>query len=278
MTDDYIPRLKKYEEQEKILDGRNSYSKTDTDAVFMKMKEDMINGQVKPGYNVQIGTENQFILNYSVHQEAGDTNTLQNNLEKFNKIYQKYPQKVIADAGYGSEENYEYLKDKNMEGYVKYNYFHKEQKKSFKKEIYRAENLKYDDKNDEYICPNNKRLKYQETYTRISRLGYKKTIRKYTCEDCSSCLHKEKCTQYETDRSIHINRRQNELRAEAREKLLSEEGVKLRKKRCVDVESVFGQIKWNNGFKRFLMGGLDKVNLEWGLIAIAHNFKKWALA
>lgn len=71
---------------------------------------------------------------------------------------------------------------------------------------------------------------------------------------------------------------ENELRAEARERLLSEEGVKLRKKRCTEPESIFGQIKWNDGFKRFLMGGLDKVNLEFGLIAIAHNFKKWALA
>lgn len=275
---EYLPKLKKYEEQEKILNGRNSYAKTDTDAVFMKMKEDMINGQIKPGYNVQIGTENQFIVNYSIHQDAGDTSTLPSNLEKFRKIYHKYPQKVIADAGYGSEENYEYLKDKKIEGYVKYNYFHKEQKKSFKQQIYRVENLKYDEENDEYICPNEKRLKYKETYTRVSKLGYTKTIRKYTCEDCSSCIDKEKCTKNEINRNIHINLRQNELRSEAREKLLSEEGIRLRKKRSVDVESVFGQIKWNNGFKRFLMGGLEKVNLEWGLISIAHNFRKWALA
>lgn len=276
---DCIPRLKKYEEQEKILKGRNSYSKTDTDATFMRMKEDhMLNGQLKPGYNVQIGTENQFILNYSIHQEAGDTSTLPNNLEKFKNLYGKYPNRVIADSGYGSEENYEYLKEKEIEGYVKYNYFHKEQKKSFKKQIYRVDNLKYDEEKDEYICPNNKRLTYQYTQTDYSKLGYKKTIRKYTCEDCSDCANKKECTKSQSNRSIQINLRQNELRAEAREKLLSEEGIRLRKKRCIDVESVFGQIKWNGRFKRFLMGGLAKVNLEWGLIAIAHNFRKWALA
>lgn len=276
---DYIPRLRKYEVQEKILNGRNSYSKTDRAATFMRMKEDhMLNGQLKPGYNVQIGTENQFILNYSIHQEAGDTSTLPSNIEKFKQMYNRYPQRVIADSGYGSEENYEYLKAKDIEGYVKYNYFHKEQKKSFKKQIYRVENLKYDKSKDEYICPNNKRLQYEGTHTEYSKLGYPKTIRKYTCEDCSSCPNKNECTKSQTNRSIQINLRQNELRAEAREKLLSDEGIRLRKRRCIEPESVFGQIKWNGGFKRFLMGGLDKVNLEWGLIAIAHNFRKWALA
>ena len=276
---DCIPRLKKYEEQERLLNGRNSYSKTDTEATFMRMKEDhMLNGQLKPGYNVQIGTENQFILNYSIHQDAGDTGTLPSNLEKFKSLYKKYPQRVIADSGYGSEENYEYLKEKGIDGYVKYNYFHKEQKKSFKKQIYRVENLRYDEEKDEYICPNNKRLIYQYTQTDYSKLGYKKVVRKYTCEDCSNCSHKEKCTKSQSNRSIQINRRQNELRAEMKEKLLSEEGVKLRKKRCIEPESVFGQLKWNSGFKRFLMAGLDKVNLEFGLISIAHNFSKWALA
>lgn len=276
---DCIPRLKKYEEQEQTLNGRNSYSKTDTEATFMRMKEDhMLNGQLKPGYNVQIGTENQFILNYSIHQDAGDTGTLPNNLEKFKDLYGKYPNRVIADSGYGSEENYEYLKEKGIDGYVKYNYFHKEQKKSFKKQIYRVENLKYDEEKDEYICPNNKRLTYQYTQTDYSKLGYKKTIRKYTCEDCSNCPNKKECTKSQGNRSIQINLRLNELKLEQKEKLLSEEGVKLRKKRCIEPESVFGQIKWNGGFKRFLMGGLDKVNLEFGLISIAHNFRKWALA
>ena len=276
---DCIPRLKKYEEQEKILNGRNSYSKTDIDATFMRMKEDhMLNGQLKPGYNVQIGTENQFILNYSIHQDAGDTGTLAYNLEKFKTLYKKYPKRVIADSGYGSEENYEYLKEKEIDGYVKYNYFHKEQKKSFKKEIYRVENLEYDTERDEYICPNNKRLTYQYTQTDYSKLGYKKTIRKYTCEDCSNCLHKEKCTKSKANRSIQINLRLNELKAEMKEKLLSEKGIKLRKLRCIEPESVFGQIQWNGGVKGFLMGGFDKVSLEFGLIAIAHNFRKWALA
>lgn len=276
---EYLPRLKQYEEYEKKVSGRNSYSKTDTDATFMRMKEDhMLNGQLKPAYNVQIGTSKQFILNYSIHQDAGDTTTLLDNLQKFKKLYDKYPQRVIADSGYGSEENYEGLKELGIESYVKYNYFHKEQKRSFKKQVYRVENLPYDKERDEYICPNNQRLTYEETITKKSKRGYVQTLRKYHCEGCNACPYKAECRKSEGNRVIQVNPRLNELKAEVREKLLSEEGIKLRKRRCVEPESVFGQIKWNGGFKRFLMAGLDKVNVEWGLICIAHNFRKWSFA
>ncbi|MFD2383484.1 IS1182 family transposase, partial [Paenibacillus xanthanilyticus] len=78
---DLLPRLQKYESQQTILGSRNSFSKTDPDATFMRMKEDhMRNGQLKPGYNVQIGTENQFILGYSVHQRPTDTRCLKPHL------------------------------------------------------------------------------------------------------------------------------------------------------------------------------------------------------
>ena len=276
---DLIPRLEKYEKQLKTLDGRNSYSKSDNDATFMRMKEDhMLNGQLKPGYNIQIGTENQFILNYSVHQEAGDTTTLQDNIEKFERLHKQLPQKTIADSGYGSEENYEYLKEKGIESFVKYNYFHKEQKRSFKKEIYRVENLKYDTNKDEYICPNNKRLKFKETQSKRSKRGYISNLRIYECEDCTNCPNKTECTKSFQNRKIKVNPRLNDLKQEIREKLLSPEGRYLRGRRCCEVESVFGQIKWNDGFKRFLLRGLDKVNIEWGLISIAHNMKKLALS
>jgi len=113
-----------------ILGNRNSYSKTDSDATFMRMKEDhMKNGQLKPAYNPQISTENQFITNVTIHQTPNDTTTLKSHLEEFEKRYQKQSKTVVADAGYGSEENYEMLESKEITAYVKYNYFHKEQKK-----------------------------------------------------------------------------------------------------------------------------------------------------
>jgi transposase len=275
---DCLPRLKKYEQQEEILQERNSFSKTDKDATFMRMKEDhMKNGQLKPGYNIQTGTEGQFIVNYSVHQKANDTNTLESHLEKFKKLHKKLPEKVISDAGYGSEENYEILKSKEINAYVKYNNFHYEQKERFKKQIFRIENLGYDEELDEYICPNEKRLKYRETIKSKNKNGYESTIKIYECSDCSACPMKAECTKAKGNREIQVNERLNELKSEMREKLLSEKGVELRKKRCCEIESVFGQIKWNGQFKRFLLRGIEKVNTEWGLICMAHNMKKLAL-
>jgi transposase len=138
---DYLPRMAKYEEQEEILESRRSYSKTDTDATFMRMKEDhMKNGQLKPGYNVQVGTENQFITGYSIHQKPGDTSLLKPHLEHLKKMHHRLPETIVADAGYGSEENYEYLEAEEVEHYVKYNTFHKEKTRKWRKDVTRVQN------------------------------------------------------------------------------------------------------------------------------------------
>lgn len=131
--EDYLPRLK-YEEQLEKLGDRNSYSKTDKDATFIRMKEDhMRNGQLKPAYNIQIATEDQFITNVGIYQRAGDTAALPSFLEDFENSYNKQSKTVVADAGYGSEQNYEFMEENHMDAYVKYNYFYKEQKRSWKK-------------------------------------------------------------------------------------------------------------------------------------------------
>lgn len=274
---DYLPRLEKYEEQEKILQNRNSYSKTDNDAIFMRMKEDhMKNGQLKPGYNIQTGTEEQFIVGFSVHQKAGDTGCLIPHLKELKKNTGRLPENIIADAGYGSEENYEYLEENNLKGYVKYNMFHKEQKKKFKDQVFRVENLPYDQKKDEFTCPNGKKLKHTHTGKYKTDNGYQTQRRYYKCEDCTECPLKEKCTKASGNREIQVSFRLNELKGKAKEKLCSEKGIELRKKRCVEVEAVFGQIKNNLGFRRFLLRGIEKVKTEWGLLSIAHNMKKLA--
>lgn len=118
---DFLPRLLKYEQHQALLGDRNSFSKADPDATFMRMKEDhMRNGQLKLGYNVQIGTENQFILGYSVHQRPTDTRCLQPHLEKARQVLGRLPQTIITDAGYGSEENYAYLEKEEIQAVVKY--------------------------------------------------------------------------------------------------------------------------------------------------------------
>lgn len=121
--------LNKYKKQQEILEARNSYSKTDHDATFMRMKEDhMRNGQLKPAYNLQISTNKQFILHYSIHPNPTDTKTLASHLQGFEACYDKVPKELVADAGYSSEENYNLLKNKRIKPYVKYNYFRKDQK------------------------------------------------------------------------------------------------------------------------------------------------------
>lgn len=160
---DYLPRMKKYEKQEEVLAERNSYSKTDTDATFMRMKEDaMKNGQLKPGYNVQIGTENQFVVGYSIHQSAGDTSCMKDHLEELKKtLGGKLPANIVADAGYGSEENYEYLEKEHLGNYVKYNTFHKEATQKWKSDPTRVQNWDYDEQKDAYTCSFGKVLRFK---------------------------------------------------------------------------------------------------------------------
>jgi transposase len=203
--------LEKYKQQEEILQQRNSFSKTDTDATFMRMKEDhMLNGQLKPAYNLQISTNKQFILHYSLHPNPTDTKTLTPHVESFEKSYQKVPKELVADAGYGSHENYNLLKTKKIKAYVKYNYFDKDCKT---KQV--------------TVSQNNPELA--------------------------------------------------EIRQKAFDLLKTKRGEKLRKQRCHDVEPVFAQIKHNKGFKRFMLRGQNKVEVEIGLLSIAHNLQKRAM-
>lgn len=273
---DYLPRQKKYEEQEKKFKGRGSYSKIDVDATFMRMKEDHLkNGQLKPGYNIQIGTEGQFVVGFSVHQRPGDSCCLIPHLEGLKAQLGKLPEKVIADAGYGSEENYTYLDEEGVEAYVKYNTFHLEQKKR-KKDRFRAARFSYDEAKDEFICPADKRLTYQWTNQYRSDNGFQTQLRVYECEDCSACVLKPQCTRSVGNRRIRMSFRLKELREKARCHLLSKQGKILRSKRPVEAESVFARLKHNWGFRRFLLRGKEKVKVEWGLICIAHNFAKMA--
>ena len=147
-------QLERYEQQEKILQGRNSYSKTDPDATFMRIKEDyMRNGQLKPAYNVQISTNDQFITNYSLHQTTSDTTTYIEHLEQYKSLYGLYPKESIADAGYGSEENYLYAQEKGINTFIKYNYFHKEQSGKWMNDPFRSSNFYYNEKQDCFYCP-----------------------------------------------------------------------------------------------------------------------------
>jgi transposase len=270
--------LKKYAEQEKILNGRSSYSKTDHDASFMRMKEDhMLNGQLKPGYNFQISTNNQYIVNYSLHQTTADTTTLQEHTQIYKEQYHHTPDVITADAGYGSEENYQYLCDNDIENYVKYNYFDKDQSgKTDKKYPFKPDALYYNDARDCYICPMGQQMQNIGTHQTKTKTGFTQTITRYQAKNCNGCPLRGVCHKSKGNRIIEINQALNKYKQQTRQNLNSEQGIYHRKKRPCDVEPVFANIKNNHYFKRFMLRGKSKVEIEAGLVALAHNLRKKA--
>jgi len=280
---DCLPKLEKYEQQERILAGRSSYSRTDKDASCLRMKEDRGAAKAwpKPGYNVQIGTEGQYIMGFSVHQNAGDTTCLIPHLEKMRKRLGRLPKRIVADAGYGSEENYAYFEKFELENYAKYNTFYQDTHTYRKPELirkhqFRSEKFGYDAEKDEFICPGNKRLFFVNTTREKTENGFHTERRNYQCRDCLGCPLKPQCTKAKENRSISISFRLLAYRDQARKNLTSEEGIRLRSARSTEVETVFGHIKHNMGVRRFMLRGKEKVNIEWGLISIAHNMRKMA--
>ena len=282
LQDKHLDKLREYEMHEEKLNGRNSYSKTDEDATFMRMKDDhMKNGQLKPGYNAQIGTEGQFIVNFSIHQDANDMPAFKSHMEETREllasINQPMPKRASADAGYGSEENYDYLEAQSMENYVKYPGFYQEQLKKVKNDPFRVENLHYNAQEDYLVCPMGQHLTYRHTTKVTSKNGYPSSVRVYQAQRCEGCPLRGACHKAKTDRIIRINPNLQRHKQIAHQNLWSLQGIRLRQQRCIEPEPVFGQIKWNRGFKRFLLRGLPKVTCEFGIVAIAHNFKKmWA--
>ena len=277
LQNEHLPRLEKYEKQLEILGDRNSYSKTDTDAGFMRLKDDhMQNGQLKPAYNAQISSEEQFITHYSIHQTAGDTTTLESHLNGFEEAYNQQSKDVVTDAGYGSEENYEMLEAKGIDAYVKYNYFHKEQKRSIKNNPFLSQNLFYNKEKDFYVCPMGQHMQNIGESKRTSSNGYDAKVTRYQAKRCEGCPLRGLCHQAKGNRTIEVNYRLKELKEKAKELLNCELGLAHRSKRPIEVEAVFGQLKSNNKFSRFTLRGLEKVNLEFGLMAMAHNLRKMA--
>jgi hypothetical protein len=273
---DLLPRKQKYEQQKSTFGERNSYSKTDKDATFMRMKEDhMMNGQLKPGYNVQIGTENQFVVGFSLHQRAGDPGCLIPHLNLLEKYKRPKPKSVIADSGYGSEENYVHCEKEEIEAFIKYNTFDKERTKAWKEQIGRIENMDYDEELDEWVCSNGKRLTFQYESKKKSDNGYESIKRTYRCTECRNCPFQTSCAKDKDAKTVQVSIENQKQRKEVRERLSSEEGDQKYRKRKTDVEPVFGQIKHNREFNRFSLKGLSKNTTDWGLICVAHNLKKW---
>jgi hypothetical protein len=225
---------------------------------------------------VQLGTENQFIVGFSVHQQANDATCLKPHLEEVETQLGCLPENWVGDAVYGTEENLAYAEEKQSHAYLKYPTFHQEGKAEYRDDPFRAENFAYDPESDRFTCPAGRWLPFDQHYTRETKTGFPIHIQLYTCLNCSDCPLKEQCTRGKGNRHVHVNRNYWRLKDTARQLLTSEKGVKLRSRRGWEVEGVFGHIKYNRNFRRFMLRGLQKVRTELGLLSLAHNFIKLA--
>ena len=276
---EHVQKMKEYEDKLNTLGERNSYSKTDPDASFMRMKEDaMNNGQTKPGYNIQISTENQFITHYSTSWRPTDWGTFIKHMDTFNERYGKHSKEVVADSGYGSEENYEYMEINEIEGYVKYSMFHTELKKKTIQNPFLAEHLYYNERDDYFVCPMGQHMTYVGDKQRVSDLGYISHTRLYQARNCEGCPLRGLCFKGKENRIIDVNVKGRLYRDRAKELLTSERGLYHRSMRTIEPEAVFGQIKYDGGFKRFHYRGNRLVRAEFATVAIAHNIKKMIAA
>ncbi|AGU54012.1 IS1272 transposase, putative [Staphylococcus aureus subsp. aureus 6850] len=278
--DDYSERKSKYEEQKSILKDRNSFSKTDHDATFMRMKEDhMKNGQLKPGYNLQIATNSQFVLSYDLFQNPTDTRTLIPFLTMIQNTFGYLPEYIVADAGYGSEQNYmAIIDDFNKTPLITYGMFIKDKTRKFKSDIFNTQNWKYDELNDEFICPNNKRIGFKRYAYRNDRYGFKRDFKLYECDDCSACSLRQQCMKpnSKSNKKIMKNYNWEYFKAQINQKLSEPETKKIYSQRKIDVEPVFGFMKAILGFTRMSVRGINKVKRELGFVLMALNIRKIA--
>ena len=271
----YRDKLMEYDNHLEVLGERNSYSKTDPDATFMRMKEDaMKNGQTKPGYNLQTDTENQFIIDFQLFPNPTDTLTLILFFHSFRHRYNRLPGIGVADSGYGLEENYRFMQENGIEAFVKYNYFHKEQRPRYTPNPFHTESLHYNAGEDYYVCPMGQHMNRIGTRRDKTASGYITESARYKAQRCEGCPLCGSCFKARGNRMIEVNHRLNQYKRQARERLLSEEGIRHRGRRCIEPEAVFGQMKHNMAYKRFRHVGEDKVTMDFAFFAIAFNIKK----
>lgn len=278
--DRHCDKLDEYNSRLDRIVSRNSMSKTDPDATFMRMKEDaMNNGQTKPGYNLQITVENQFITDFALFPNSTDTLTLIPFMESFLHRYDRLPSTAVADSGYGSEENYRFMEEAGVEADVKYNSFHIEQRPRYMPDPFHQASLYYNKEEDYYVCPMGQHMNLIGTVSGRTASGYITQSARYKAHNCKECPLRCRCYKAKGDsRIMEVNHRLAEYKKKARERLTSEEGVKHRGRRCIEPEAVFGQMKYNMAYRRFRHFGKDKVTMDFAFFAMAFNIKKMCAA
>lgn len=268
-----LPKIDKYEQQEAIAGNRSGYSKTDTDAAMHRWKD----GRTLPTYNTMVSTSGQYVTMINAGQNASDSAMYKEHMKKHFVNMGYYPKASVGDSGFGSEENYQFLEENGIENYLKYSGFYNESRKKIRENPSRRENFRYDEEKDEYYCTQNRALVFREEEDFVTKLGHKTKKRTYQSKDCRNCPIAEKCKAGEGNRTITIRPELERYKQQAREKLNSDRGIELRKRRNTEPESFNGDIKHNMGFRRFHLRGLKKVETEITIVALAHNFRKMSL-
>ena len=276
LLEDFLSKKGEYLSHLGKFNGRNSFSKTDVDATFMHMKEDyMRNGQLKPGYNIQIGVESEYIVGVGAFSNRSDVNTLIPFLGRIRSHTNRLFERIIADAGYESSENYLYLEENGQECFIKPTNYEISKKKTYKTNPYAVENMAYNEAKDEYTCPDGRKLKFKRETQKTTENGYTVSTRYYSNEKCGRCPHRDKCHGSKNGyRTVRVNQILNNYRPKVLEALTSEEGTLLRMNRSIQVEGVFGVLKEDYGFRRFLTRGKKNVETQFFLLAFALNIEK----
>lgn len=281
--EEYLDRLKKYTQQLHICGKRNSYSKTDPDATFMRMKEDaMGNGQLKPAFNLQHGVDSEYITWLTIGPQPTDTTTLIPFLKDAEKYLNFKYSKIVADAGYESEENYLFLEKNGQISFIKPANYEISKKRTYKNDIGRVENMEYDEEKDCYVCRNEKELPLAHIRHTKSKTGYTSTKHIYQCKDCSDCPYKKECIKgnncktpmEERNKVLSVAKTFLKYRKEDEERILSDEGICLRINRSIQAEGSFGELKQDMQFRRYLSRGNANVLAESVFLAMARNMNK----
>ncbi|MDE6905422.1 MAG: IS1182 family transposase [Lachnospiraceae bacterium] len=281
--EEYLSRLKKYNHQIHICGRRNSYSKTDHDATFMRMKEDaMGNGQLKPAYNLQHGVDSEYITWLTIGPQPTDTTTLIPFLKDAEEHLKFKYKNITADAGYEGEENYVFLEENGQLSYIKPANYEISKTRRYRNDIGKIENMEYDAESDVYICRNAKRLTPDHVRHSKSKTGYvsEKTI--YKCEDCSGCPYKAECIKgnncktplEERTKILQVARTFLKYRQEDLKRILTDEGIVFRMNRSIQAEGSFGDLKQDMQFRRYVSKGTSNVLAESILLAMARNINK----
>lgn len=281
--EEYLSKFKEYTKKVYTCGSRNSYSKTDVDATFMRMKEDaMKNGQLKPAYNLQHGVDSEYVVWLTIGPQPTDTTTLIPFLKIMEERLKFKYLKIVADAGYESEENYSFIEENNQIAFIKPANYEISKTRKFKNDIGKIENMEYNEAKDFYTCRSGKQLKKESIKIKKSKTGYESEKTIYACEDCSNCSCKISCIKgnnskipiEQRTKKLETSKKFNRQRKDDLERIVSDEGCLLRVNRSIQAEGSFAQLKQDMDFRRFMCRGQNNVLAESILLAMALNINK----